>query len=48
MTERKISQFLDGSLGRFSSQEDGIPVYLTMVCIPVRIDMVDSQKGKKN
>ena len=39
MTERKISQFLDGSLGRFSSQEGGIPVNLKTVPIPDRIDM---------
>lgn len=37
MTERKISQFLEGSLGRFSSQDGGIPVYLRMVFIPDRV-----------
>ncbi len=34
MTERNISQFLDGSFGRLSIQDGGMPVYLSIVLIP--------------
>lgn len=34
VTERKISQFREGSLGRLSSQETGIPVYFRAVRNP--------------
>jgi hypothetical protein len=34
VTERKMSQFLEGSFGRLSSQEGGIPVYLRTVFSP--------------
>ena len=32
--ERNISQFLEGSFGRLSSHEGGIPVYLKTVRTP--------------
>lgn len=34
MTERNISQFLDGSFGRLSIQDGGMPVYLSIVLTP--------------
>lgn len=34
VTERKISQFRDGSFGRLSSHEGGMPVYCSTVFMP--------------
>lgn len=34
MTDRNISQFLDGSFGLLSSHDGGIPVYLSIVLTP--------------
>jgi hypothetical protein len=34
VTERKISQFLEGGFGLLSSHDDGIPVYFRIVLTP--------------